>query len=165
MSVFDGARARTLVCQSEAIPTHLGEPLLHPVRLQGTEDLNSLFEYQLYLKTPDSLNPGAALDAAANLDLDAFIGREITCSIELDGAGEFVPGAVGASVDRVGAGDRLYQNREDSSPFLLELPEELVLPVLGYWPKFPEEWNSDCGQKRRESGIGPEEPLRWAAKV
>jgi hypothetical protein len=35
---------------------------------------------------------------------------------------------------------------------------------LCYWPRFPEEWNSDCGQKRRESGLGPEEPLRWKAK-
>ena len=35
---------------------------------------------------------------------------------------------------------------------------------LCYWPTFPEEWNSDCGQKRRESGLGPEEPLRWEAK-
>ncbi|MBC7380766.1 MAG: MFS transporter [Burkholderiaceae bacterium] len=35
---------------------------------------------------------------------------------------------------------------------------------LCYWPMFPEEWNSDCGQKRRESGLGPEEPLRWQAK-
>ncbi|RSZ42925.1 MFS transporter [Variovorax beijingensis] len=35
---------------------------------------------------------------------------------------------------------------------------------LCYWPTFPEEWNSDCGQKRRESGIGPEEPLRWTCK-
>ncbi|PIF76389.1 hypothetical protein CLU95_3549 [Variovorax sp. 54] len=35
---------------------------------------------------------------------------------------------------------------------------------LCYWPTFPEEWNSDCGQKRRESGIGPEEPMRWPAK-
>jgi hypothetical protein len=34
---------------------------------------------------------------------------------------------------------------------------------LCYWPTFPEEWNSDCGQKRREDGIGPEEPLRWTA--
>ena len=33
---------------------------------------------------------------------------------------------------------------------------------LCYWPTFPEEWNSDCGQKRRENGIGPEEPLQWA---
>ena len=35
---------------------------------------------------------------------------------------------------------------------------------LCYWPTFPEDWNSDCGQKRRESGIGPEEPLRWTSK-
>jgi hypothetical protein len=37
--------------------------------------------------------------------------------------------------------------------------------VLGermcYWPTFPEAWNSDCGQRRREDGLGPEEPLRW----
>jgi len=35
---------------------------------------------------------------------------------------------------------------------------------LCYWPTFPEEWNSDCGQKRRENGIGPEEPMRWTCK-
>ncbi|MDI3383520.1 type VI secretion system tip protein TssI/VgrG [Xenophilus aerolatus] len=44
--------------------------------------------------------------APLNLDLDAFIGRDITCFIELDGAGEFIPGAVDASTDRVGAGVR-----------------------------------------------------------
>ena len=32
---------------------------------------------------------------------------------------------------------------------------------MAYWPTFPEAWNSDCGQRRREDGIGPEEPLRW----
>jgi hypothetical protein len=35
---------------------------------------------------------------------------------------------------------------------------------LCWWPTFPKEWNSDCGQKRRERGIGPEEPSRWEAK-
>lgn len=35
---------------------------------------------------------------------------------------------------------------------------------LCWWPTFPREWNSDCGQPRRESGIGPEEPLHWVAK-
>lgn len=35
---------------------------------------------------------------------------------------------------------------------------------LCYWPKFPDEWNSDCGLKRRERGVGPEQPLRWEAK-
>ncbi|MDH6168257.1 hypothetical protein M2282_003408 [Variovorax boronicumulans] len=36
---------------------------------------------------------------------------------------------------------------------------------LCWWPTFPKEWNSDCGQKRREHGIGAEEPLRWKAKA
>ena len=36
---------------------------------------------------------------------------------------------------------------------------------LCYWPTFPQEWSSDCGQQRREDGLGPEEPLRWSAKV
>lgn len=35
---------------------------------------------------------------------------------------------------------------------------------LCYWPKFPVEWNSDCGQKRRERGLGPEQPLHWQAR-
>ena len=36
---------------------------------------------------------------------------------------------------------------------------------LCWWPTFPKQWNSDCGQRRRERGIGPEEPSRWEAKV
>ncbi len=43
-------------------------------------------------------------------------------------------------------------------PFLLA---DYLGQWLCYWPTFPKSWNSDCGQKRRESGIGPEEPLRW----
>ncbi|NSX15939.1 MFS transporter [Cupriavidus taiwanensis] len=42
-------------------------------------------------------------------------------------------------------------------------PLHCLAERLCRWPTFPEEWNSDCGQKRREDGIGPEEPLRWAA--
>ncbi|WP_374684698.1 type VI secretion system Vgr family protein [Variovorax sp. ZS18.2.2] len=66
--------------------------------------MNSLFEYELLLKTPDALNLGAS--GAADFDLDGFIGREITCNIQLDGAGVFTPGGVGASVDHIGAGVR-----------------------------------------------------------
>ena len=43
-------------------------------------------------------------------------------------------------------------------------PLHCLAERLCSWPTFPEEWNSDCGQKRRESGLGPEEPLRWQAK-
>ncbi|MDM0114510.1 type VI secretion system tip protein TssI/VgrG [Variovorax sp. J22R133] len=82
----------------------MGCPTLEPVRLAGHEGINSLFEYELLLKTPDALNLGAS--GAADLDLDSFIGREIRCSIDLDGMGQFLAGAVGASVDHIGAGVR-----------------------------------------------------------
>jgi type VI secretion system secreted protein VgrG len=67
--------------------------ILEPVRLSGREGVNSLFEYELLLKTPDALNLGAS--GAADFDLDSFIGREISCTIQLDGAGEFIAGAIG----------------------------------------------------------------------
>ncbi|MEJ8810696.1 type VI secretion system tip protein TssI/VgrG [Variovorax ureilyticus] len=95
---------RTLSVESPAIPQHLGAPALEPVRLSGREGLNSLFEYELLLKTPDALNLGAS--QAADFNLDDFIGREISCSIQLDGSGQFLPGAVGPSVDHIGAGVR-----------------------------------------------------------
>ena len=63
-------------------------------------------------------------------------------------------------------------SRPGSAPTLSNYLEEVpFLPFnsaaqwLCWWPTFPKEWNSDCGQKRRESGIGPEEPMRWVAKV
>lgn len=95
---------RTLSVQSPAIPLVLGQPALEPVRLSGREGVNGLFAYELRLKTPDALNLGAS--GAADFELDDFIGREISCTVQLDGAGQFVPGAVGASVDHIGAGAR-----------------------------------------------------------
>jgi type VI secretion system secreted protein VgrG len=74
--------SRTLSVQSPAIPVVLGCPALEPVRLSGHEGLNSLFAYELLLKTPDGLNLGAS--GAADFDLDAFIGRELSCEIELE---------------------------------------------------------------------------------
>ena len=77
MSALSAARARTLEISSAAIPSVLGRPALEPVRLSGREGLNSLFEYELLLKTPDALNLGAS--QAADFDLDRFIGLEISC--------------------------------------------------------------------------------------
>ena len=96
--------ARTLSVSSEAIPVFLGAPILEPVRLAGHEGLNSLFAYELLLKTPDALNLGAS--QAADIDLDALIGKEISCRIQLDGSGSFVPSTVGAASDHIGAGVR-----------------------------------------------------------
>ena len=83
-----GANSRTLQIQSEAIPVVLGRPALEPVRLSGREGLNSLFEYELLLKTPDALNLGAS--GAADFNLDDFIGREINCAIQRDGMGDLL---------------------------------------------------------------------------
>ncbi len=94
----------TLSVTCAAIPLVHGRPALEPVRLAGREGVNSLFAYELLLKTPDALNIGAS--GAADFDLDAFVGREIGCTIELDGAGTFLAGAAGAGTDRIGAGVR-----------------------------------------------------------
>lgn len=48
---------------------------------------------------------------------------------------------------------------------VLWAPLHCLSERLCKWPTFPEEWNSDCGQRRRENGIGPEEPLRWTARL
>ncbi|PIF76348.1 late control gene D protein (GPD) [Variovorax sp. 54] len=76
---------RTLSVSSAAIPVVLGRPALEPVRLSGHEGLNSLFAYELFLKTPDALGL-SGVSSSADFDLDAFIGREISCEIELDGS-------------------------------------------------------------------------------
>uniref|UniRef100_UPI004039F0F7 type VI secretion system Vgr family protein n=1 Tax=unclassified Variovorax TaxID=663243 RepID=UPI004039F0F7 len=91
MSARSAAPARTLEISSAAIPWVLGRPALEPVRLSGREGLNSLFDYELLLKTPDALNLGAS--GAMDFDLDGFVGREICCAIALDGMGDLLPGA------------------------------------------------------------------------
>ncbi|MEJ8821642.1 type VI secretion system tip protein TssI/VgrG [Variovorax humicola] len=105
-SPFRGKHTHTLSISGSALPEYLGQPLLHPVRLSGTEGLNSLFEYELLLKTPEFEFSGTGRAAGANIDLDGLIGREINCTIQLDGAGTFVPGRVGAVADHLGAGER-----------------------------------------------------------
>jgi type VI secretion system secreted protein VgrG len=104
MSAPSTAQARTLEISSPAIPLFLGRPALEATRLFGHEGINRPFEYELTLKTPDWLNLGAS--DAMDFDLDKLIGCEISCSVQLDGAGQFLPGAVGESVDHVGAGVR-----------------------------------------------------------
>jgi len=95
---------QTLSVTSTAIPLVLGQPVLMPVWLSGREGVNGLFAYELLLKTPDALNLGAS--EAADFDLDGFIGHEITCAIELDGAGEILSGVAGPGNSGIGAGIR-----------------------------------------------------------
>ncbi|WP_211460503.1 hypothetical protein [Collimonas silvisoli] len=86
--------SRTLSVHSRVIPELMWQPALIPTSLSETEGVNQLFDYKLILKTPDALNHLVA--DAANFDLDDFIGRELTVSIELEGrSGTSVSGAVG----------------------------------------------------------------------
>ena len=60
-----------------------------------------------------------------------------------------------------GRGENSAQPRLTFLMTFLWAPLHCLAERLCTWPTFPEEWASDCGQKRREDGIGPEEPLRW----
>ncbi|MDR8840969.1 Actin cross-linking toxin VgrG1 [Burkholderia multivorans] len=103
MALFDASR--TLSVSGAALPTYGGQSLLTPVRLTGGETIGELFEYVLELKTPDAL--AFSPSVAANVDLDALIGTEVTVSIQLEGRGHFIPGlAGGGGMGNIGAGMR-----------------------------------------------------------
>ncbi|VWB42710.1 type VI secretion protein ImpA [Burkholderia lata] len=103
MALFDAPR--TLSVSGVALPMYGGQSILTPVKLAGGETIGELFEYVLELKTPDAL--GFSQSIAANVNLDALIGTEVTVSIQLEGKGRFIPGLAGAAgMANVGAGAR-----------------------------------------------------------
>lgn len=65
---------------------------------------------------------------------------------------------------RAKEGETSLQTKATFLSSFMWAPVHSLAERLCAWPTFPEEWNSDCGQKRRESGLGPEEPLRWTAR-
>ncbi len=67
-----------------------GWPLFKALRLGGREAVNELFEYQLLVQTPRP---------EAELVLDEWLGRELSCRIELEGQGGAAgePGGPGGS--------------------------------------------------------------------
>lgn len=65
--------------------------------VKGRDGINTLFVYEIELKTPDHQH--AWLGPEANLDLKAMQGKELTAEVELDGAGTGL-------ADNVGAGTR-----------------------------------------------------------
>ena len=78
------APSRTLSVDSPAIPRHKGECVLQALRLEGREGVNSLFEYQVFLRT---LADFRAVDhGTAEWSLNAFVGQPLSCRIEVDGA-------------------------------------------------------------------------------
>jgi type VI secretion system secreted protein VgrG len=95
MSVFTAERALTL--RSPAIPEVGGRPALVPLKLSGFEAINALFEYRLTLQTPDALAALGSAPLGANFVLADMVGRELSCFIELEGHGRFIPGLPGGS--------------------------------------------------------------------
>lgn len=90
---------RGLTIRSAAIPLVNGAALLEPLKLQGEEGINALFDYRLVLQSPQG-------GGGAQLELNTFIGRELTCCLELEGQGSFVPGVPGGASANQGAGVR-----------------------------------------------------------
>lgn len=97
-------RGRTLSVASAVLPELLGRPALVASALSGQEHLGRLFDYQLLLSTPD--DPRISEAMAAGLDIQALVGSELGVRIELEGAGQFLPGQPGGSAFGVGAGER-----------------------------------------------------------
>jgi type VI secretion system secreted protein VgrG len=89
-------RPRALTAQSPAIPLLAdGSPALVPLKLSGSEAVNSLFLYDLILQTPDTAQPTGF--NARDLVLSDFIGQEVCCTLELEGHGHFTPGLPGGT--------------------------------------------------------------------
>jgi type VI secretion system secreted protein VgrG len=123
--MLDINQARTLAVHGAALPTFRNQAILTPVRMSGTEALGELYEYTLELKTPDALAFSPSL--AANIDLDALIGTEITCLIELEGNGQFVAGMAGnEGAANIGAGIREISGLISSAQMLREEGRAIV---------------------------------------
>ena len=86
---------RVLTVTSPAIPQVAGSAALVPLKLSGLEAVNTLFDYRLILQSPDALQ--FAANDASNFPLADMVGREITCTLELEGHGSFVAGLAGNS--------------------------------------------------------------------
>ena len=123
--MLDLNQTRTLTVRGAALPMFGGNAVLTPVRMSGSEVLGELFEYNLELKTPDSL--AFSPSVAANIDLDALVGTEITCLIELEGNGQFVAGMVGElGAVNIGAGLREISGIVSSARILREEGRSIV---------------------------------------
>jgi hypothetical protein len=64
---------------------------------------------------------------------------------------------------------KLFTGKDDAAGSVLtfssyfECLSHALAERLCYWPTFPSAWNSDCGQPRREDGIGAQAPQDWQA--
>ncbi|WP_175145222.1 type VI secretion system Vgr family protein, partial [Paraburkholderia phenoliruptrix] len=141
MALFDAPR--TLSVSGAALPMYGGQPILTPVKLTGRETIGELFEYTIELKTPDALAFSQSI--AANVELDRFVGTEVTVSIQLEGKGHFIPGLAGnAGVANIGAGTREITGIVSDARMLREDGRSIVYALtLRPW-LWQATKNSDC---------------------
>ena len=107
---------RPLEVGCPAIPLFLGRPALEPLRLSGSEGLDSLFCYELLLQTLDGMSLHAA--GVADWSLDRFIGAEIECRIQLDGGDTRQINAIVTRAEMAGDDGRDLQYRLTLRPWL-----------------------------------------------
>ena len=73
---------------------------LEPLRLQGREAMQQLFDYELIVRSRMG-------EVGSDLDFASLIGLPLSCAITLEGHGQFLPGAVGdLGMANQGAGTR-----------------------------------------------------------
>ncbi|SPC21679.1 type VI secretion system Vgr family protein [Cupriavidus oxalaticus] len=77
--------SRTVLLRGDFLPQILGHTAMTVARVEGNEGLNRLFTYAVDIKTPDERH--TVYGPAANLELAAMQGNELTLEIELDGTG------------------------------------------------------------------------------
>lgn len=97
---------RTFTVSGAALPSlDDGAPALQLRSIRGAEALSKIYEYELGLVTPRS--PLLPDSIAANLDLKAMVGKELTVTVQLDGMGTFVSGMEGTTdAANIGRGER-----------------------------------------------------------
>ncbi|WP_439683120.1 Type VI secretion system tip protein VgrG [Cupriavidus oxalaticus] len=97
---------RELPCHSPRTVTVKGTDLpalpggaLTLARIKGSDGINTLFAYEVELKTPDHRH--AWFGPETNLNLQAIQGKELTIEIELEGTGTGLTGNVGAGIREI----------------------------------------------------------------
>ncbi|MEM5429931.1 type VI secretion system Vgr family protein [Cupriavidus oxalaticus] len=90
---------RAITVKGHGLPALLGQSALTLSRLKGQDGINTLFVYDIELKTPDSRH--AWFGPEANSNLQAMQGKELTVEIEVEGSGIDLPGNVGANVREI----------------------------------------------------------------
>lgn len=89
---------RTITVKGADLPALPGGALTLS-RLKGRDGINTLFAYEIELKTPD--HRYAWLGPEANLNLPAMQGKELTIEIELEGTGTGLGGKFGAGTREI----------------------------------------------------------------